>query len=86
MRGAGASFVDFGGTQIEGIDRVPDKVDHVIFGDPVPQIGREQQWGVMVDMNELGCHVEACIDVLMSSTSKSDRLLVKPQMSTYTKS
>ncbi|MFT6863801.1 MAG: hypothetical protein ACJAVK_002362 [Akkermansiaceae bacterium] len=59
LRGAGASFVDFGGTQIEGIDRVPDKVDHVIFGDPVPQIGREQQWGVMVDMNELGCNAGA---------------------------
>ncbi|MFT6863710.1 MAG: hypothetical protein ACJAVK_002271, partial [Akkermansiaceae bacterium] len=43
----------------EGIDRVPDKVDHVIFGDPVPQIGREQRWAVMVDMNELGCHAEA---------------------------
>ncbi len=74
MRGAGAAFVDFGGTQIESVDRVPDEVDHVIFGDPFPQVGREQQGGVVVDMNELGCHLEACID-FTRSIPKSDRLL-----------
>jgi len=39
--GTGAAFVDFGGFQVEGIDRVHDEVNDVALGNSVPQIGRK---------------------------------------------
>jgi hypothetical protein len=49
-------IVDAGGAQVQGVDRIHDEMHHVVLGDPVPEVGRQQLGGVVVDQNELGCH------------------------------
>jgi hypothetical protein len=56
LRAAGAAVVGPGGGQVEQAHRVHDEVDDVIRRHPVPQVGREQQRGGVVDGDELGGH------------------------------
>lgn len=52
----GAALVGARTAQIQSFDRIHDEVHHVIRGHPVAQVGRQQQRGVVVNVDETGGH------------------------------
>jgi hypothetical protein len=79
---AGAALVGAGPAQIERFDRIHHKVDHVTGRDPVAQVGRQKQRGVVVDVNEAGSisPIRGTGRVYSGKlNSKSDRLLAHHQ-------
>ena len=71
----GATLVGFGGGEIEGIDRIHDEMNHVVLADPVPEIGRQKERGIVINVNEASCHARILTTQRQGSSSKSDRLL-----------
>jgi len=53
---AGAALVGAGLAQVERFDRIHDEMDHVVGRYPVAQVRRQEQRGVVVDVDESGEH------------------------------
>jgi len=45
--------------EVEGVHGIEDEVDEVVGGDPVAEIGREQERGVAVNRNEASGDTES---------------------------
>ena len=53
---AGAALVDPHAAQVEFADGIYDEVDKMTRRRLLPEVRREQEWRVVVDMNETGGH------------------------------
>jgi hypothetical protein len=52
LLGAGAALIDLGAAHIDLRHRVHDEMHQMILGQPVAQIRRQEQRGVVVDVDE----------------------------------
>ena len=50
-------------------------MNHVILADPVPEIGRQEKWGIVIKVDEASCHGGIFTIQGQGPSSKSDRLL-----------
>ena len=75
LRRTGTALVGFCGSKIEGIDRVHDEMNHVILADPVPEIGKQEKWDIVIKVDEASCHGGIFTMQGQGPSSKSDRLL-----------
>ena len=56
MRVARAALVDSHAAEVEFADGIHDEVDEMIRWHPLSKVRREQEWGVVVDIDEAGGH------------------------------
>ena len=56
LRAAAAMIIDTEVVERESFGGFNDEVDEVVFGYPIPKIGRKKHGGVASDVDELGCH------------------------------
>ena len=59
LRAARAAHIDPHRTKIRRLDGVPNEVRQVIAGHPVPEVGRQQQGGIVIDVDEAGTQTAA---------------------------
>jgi hypothetical protein len=51
-----AALVGARTAQVQRFDRIHNEVDHVVLRNPIAQVGREKQWGVVVNVDETDGH------------------------------
>ena len=50
-------------------------MNHVILADPVPEIGKQEKWDIVIKVDEASCHGGIFTMQGQGPSSKSDRLL-----------
>ena len=72
---AGAPLVDPNLTQVQCLDRIEDEVGQMIARNPIPEVGREKDGGVVVDDDEAGTHTDPAGLCFRLSCSKNLHLI-----------
>lgn len=73
LRVARAALVDAQSGQWEAVHGLEEEVGAVVFGDPLPEIGQQQQWRIAVDIDESCRHTktDTATRSLFRNTSKN---------------
>ena len=53
---AAAAMVDLEVFERQSLDRFNDKVNEIVFWNPVTQVGRQEHWRFTIDINKAGAH------------------------------